>query len=186
MMERRWITRNSKYTRFEIPSKRDWLEVGTIWRKDENAWKLIEKHPHETCEGITVEVWEWIRRFESDMPELGYMHEFGFYIEGHYMDKYLKSPTKQTVEWESFKLMNEYQKSVVRRMIDQIDVVEKTLESLLSICEEAGNFGSFYPLEAIEKLKTMRFIMQTNLEGIHIGIEQKLADVCPTSHRIEE
>lgn len=51
-------------------------------------------------------------------------------------------------------------------MIQQISAVETMLERLIFMTQEMGNFGSFYPLECLEKMKTMKVILQCEITGI--------------------
>ena len=67
-------------------------------------------------------------------------------------------------------------KEVLSRMENQIKYCEEHLQILLSICEEAGNFSSFYPLQCLEKMQLMNVIVKCELHGPKIDIAKLYND----------
>lgn len=67
-------------------------------------------------------------------------------------------------------------KEILSRMENQIKYCEEQLETLLSICDELGNFCGFYPLICKEKLQLMKVVVKCELYGPKIDIAKLYHD----------
>ena len=65
----------------------------------------------------------------------------------------------------------------LKDILDLLDHVDIVLHDLIQISvDKLGAFCSFYPIEAQEKLKTMRFIIDAEINGINIAMNRVVAD----------
>lgn len=67
-------------------------------------------------------------------------------------------------------------KEVIKKVITEINKIEFFLEQLTALCQDNGSFGSFYPIECLEKMQLMRVIFQSELDGITPSIMKNLQE----------